>query len=186
MPKILLCLCGLTPQVITETLYALAVDQKPAWIPDELHVITTESGRLLAEEKLLHPSHGGFYQLCSEYKIPSPKFDAQTIHVITGEDRPMYDIRSQADNSQLADSIVYVVRSLCEKNDTMVHASLTGGRKTMSFYLGMAMQLFAKDTDQLSHVLVRPPFENHPDFFILLRSQGNILSLIQQADSRIQ
>lgn len=165
MPKILLCLCGLTPQVVTETLYALAVDQDPAWFPDEVHVITTESGRLLVEEKLLHPSQGRFYQLYSEYKIPGPKFDAQTIHVIADEDRPMYDIRSQADNSRLADGILHIVRSFCEKPDTLVHASLAGGRKTMSFYLGMAMQLFAKDSDQLSHVLVRPPFENHPDFF---------------------
>jgi CRISPR-associated protein (TIGR02584 family) len=165
MRKVLLSLCGLTPQVITETLYALTVDQDPAWFPDEIHVITTESGRLLVEEKLLHPSQGRFYQLCSEYKIPGPKFDAQTIHVIADEDRPMYDIRSQADNSHLADGILHIVRSLCKGPDTLIHASLAGGRKTMSFYLGMAMQLFAKDSDQLSHVLVRPPFENHPDFF---------------------
>ncbi|MFW6216795.1 MAG: CRISPR-associated ring nuclease Csm6, partial [Desulfohalobiaceae bacterium] len=71
----------------------------------------------------------------------------------------------QADNSRLADGIVYIVRSLCERPETMVHASLAGGRKTMSFYLGMAMQLFARNHDQLSHVLVRPPFENHPEFF---------------------
>ena len=39
--RILLAVSGLTPQIVTETLYALAVIQKPAWIPTEVHLITT-------------------------------------------------------------------------------------------------------------------------------------------------
>ncbi|MEA3348692.1 MAG: CRISPR-associated ring nuclease, partial [Pseudomonadota bacterium] len=56
--RILLSLCGLSPQVVTETLYALVVSGNPVWIPDEVHVITTRSGRLLLEERLLDSEKG--------------------------------------------------------------------------------------------------------------------------------
>ena len=45
--KILLVVSGMTPQIITETVYGLAVapeDGVEAWIPDEVHVLSTKSG----------------------------------------------------------------------------------------------------------------------------------------------
>jgi hypothetical protein len=35
----------------------------------------------------------------------------------------------------------------------------------MGYYLGMAMSLYARERDRLSHVLVSPPFESHPEFY---------------------
>ncbi len=48
MPKILLAVSGMSPQIITETLYAL--HQEQAWLPDEVHLITTLQGKLKAEQ----------------------------------------------------------------------------------------------------------------------------------------
>jgi len=42
---------------------------------------------------------------------------------------------------------------------TRLHASVAGGRKSMSFYMGHAFSLLAEPFDTLSHVLVREPFE---------------------------
>ena len=42
--RILVALAGLSPQVVTETIYGLAVVGTPAWIPDEIHLITTREG----------------------------------------------------------------------------------------------------------------------------------------------
>ena len=39
--RVLLAVTGLTPQIVTETLYALAVNAKPRWVPTELRIITT-------------------------------------------------------------------------------------------------------------------------------------------------
>jgi hypothetical protein len=47
----------------------------------------------------------------------------------------------------------------------VLHASLAGGRKTMGFYLGHAMALFARPQDTLTHVLVPPEFEDCDDFW---------------------
>lgn len=46
-----------------------------------------------------------------------------------------------------------------KKNAYHIHASLAGGRKTMSYYLGQAMNLFGRKQDRLSHVLLKPEYE---------------------------
>ncbi|CAK0749007.1 hypothetical protein CCP4SC76_10006 [Gammaproteobacteria bacterium] len=51
--RILLAVTGLSPQVVTETLYALAVMQDPPWIPDEVQLITTAEGAERARLALL-------------------------------------------------------------------------------------------------------------------------------------
>ena len=50
--RVLLAVTGLTPQIVTETLYALAVTQDPAWIPTEIRIINMAEGakRLLARQ----------------------------------------------------------------------------------------------------------------------------------------
>ena len=40
--KILVAVTGMSPQIVTETLYALVVQQQ--WLPDEVHVLTTGAG----------------------------------------------------------------------------------------------------------------------------------------------
>ncbi len=51
--RILLAVTGLSPQIVTETLYALAVTADPPWLPTEVHVITTVTGYREAELNLL-------------------------------------------------------------------------------------------------------------------------------------
>lgn len=46
-----------------------------------------------------------------------------------------------------------------------IHASIAGGRKSMTFLLGYAISLFARRHDRLSHVLVDPLVESSPKFF---------------------
>lgn len=46
MRNVLFLVTGMTPQIITETVWALACDpdnDKP-WVPDEIHVLSTEDG----------------------------------------------------------------------------------------------------------------------------------------------
>jgi CRISPR-associated protein NE0113 (Cas_NE0113) len=43
--RVLLALCGLSPQVVTETLYALAVEEAPPFLPTRIEILTTEEGR---------------------------------------------------------------------------------------------------------------------------------------------
>ena len=44
--NILFLVTGMTPQIITETVWSLACDPNKTdkWIPDEIHVLSTEDG----------------------------------------------------------------------------------------------------------------------------------------------
>ena len=165
--RILLAVTGLSPQIVTETFYALAVAQKPAFAPTEIHLLTTAEGARLARTALLHIDGGQFHALLNDYpKAGRPAFDEEHIHVIAGADgQPLADIRTPEENAGAADAITALVARLTADDKSALHVSIAGGRKTMGFYLGYAFSLYARPQDRLSHVLVTPPFESHPDFF---------------------
>lgn len=190
--RALVCLAGLSPQVITETLYALVHQQQPAFLPTELHVITTGRGLAGAQAALCGPQSP-----LAELLAQAPpaladglKFDPQAhLHLISRHGRPLDDIDSIEDHTAVADTIVGVLRPLTADDQCAVHASLAGGRKTMGFYLGYALSLLGRQQDRLSHVLVNAPFESHRDFFFppqvprLLQTSGG--AVISTAEARV-
>ena len=188
-----MCVAGLSPQVVTETLYALAIRKNP-FIPTEIHAITSTEGAHRIRMNLLEadPNEQHFQRLCADLAINPQdiRFDTSTIHQIPAghEDWPLpghnslsmtnrqaakvgaeitllEDIRNVADNESAANTITAIVRELTADSEAAIHASIAGGRKTMGFYLGYAMSLFGREQDRLSHVLVSPPFESHPQFY---------------------
>ncbi len=175
--RILLVIIGLTPQIVTETLYKLAVEQDPAFIPTEIHIITTAEGAESAQLALLgtNQNQGWFHRLLADYDLPDMQFDAAKIHIIKDtEGRFIDDNQSTEHNRYAANFITTTVRSFTHRRqnerlavipDTALHVSLAGGRKTMSFYAGYALSLYGREQDRLSHVLVDPVFQRNKDFF---------------------
>jgi CRISPR-associated protein (TIGR02584 family) len=186
----LVAVAGLTPQIVTETLYALVVNQGE--VPSEIHVLTTQPGRQKVREALLDPRRGAFYAFCDDYGLDHRRirFDLSRVHVLRdAAGHPIEDLRSVEENAALARQILAFVRELAERPDVRIHASLAGGRKTMSFYLGQALMFCGREQDRLSHVLVSEDFETHPEFFYVpkkpmeLRTRGG--KTICTADARI-
>ncbi len=181
--RILVAVTGLSPQVVTETLYALAVKSRPPFIPTEIRLITTREGKERAELSLLHPKVGWFQRLCADYELPAIAFGAQNIHVLENcAGQPLCDIRSLEDNTRAADIITGVVRELTRDSDCALHVSIAGGRKTMGFYLGYALSLYGRGQDRLSHVLVSAPYESNPEFYY--PSPGSRVIHTQSPDRR--
>ncbi|MEW6488331.1 MAG: CRISPR-associated ring nuclease Csm6 [Thermodesulfobacteriota bacterium] len=189
MTTALVAVAGLTPQVVTETLQAL-FDRGE--VPGEIHVLTTWPGRQKVRELLLDPQKGAFYAFCDEYGIDhrAIRFDLSTVHALFGpEGRPIEDLRTVEENAELARQILTFVRALADRPEAAIHASLAGGRKTMSFYLGQALMFCGRAQDRLSHVLVSEDFETHPEFFYVprkpveLRTRGG--KTISTADAKI-
>lgn len=163
---VLLCVAGLTPQIITETLYALTQQQRVR--VDEIRVVTTLSGRDCIVRSLLDPQRDHFVAFCRDYGIEpaSIAFTQETITLLrTPDGRVLDDIRLVEENGYAANQICEIVRELTRDPHTRLYASAAGGRKTMGIYLTAAMQLFGRVQDRLSHVLVSEPFETHPDFY---------------------
>jgi len=165
--RTLLVVTGLAPQVLTETLFALCCRKDSnAWVPDEVHLITTSSGAEHARLNLLFDDNAWFQRFVNDYSLPQIKFDAKHIHVIADDTGKLLDdIRTPLDNAHAADAITRLVRELTADSGRELHVSLAGGRKTMGYYLGYALSLYGRPHDRLSHVLVSEPFENNRDFY---------------------
>ena len=157
----LLATTGASPQVVTETLYAIH-QQNQRW-PDDIYLLTTSFGKDKAVQGLLTEQH--LQRLCRELQRPIPAFDATHILVTPGADgNAVEDARSLQDHEALANFIMTEVRNRTADSSSL-HASLAGGRKTMTFYIGYAMSLFGRAQDTLSHVLVSEGYENIPGFW---------------------
>jgi CRISPR-associated protein (TIGR02584 family) len=165
--KILLAVSGMSPQIVTETLYALVTRVGDPWIPDEIHLLSTHEGCEWARKELLHESRDMFGKFCREY-LPHGhgiKFDASCLHAFTRNGDVINDIRDLEDSAVVADAIAAKVWELTQDKNTAIHASIAGGRKSMGFLLGYSMSLYGRPQDRLSHVLVNDGFENNNDFY---------------------
>lgn len=163
--RLLVAVVGMSPQVVTETIWALIKERR--FCPDEVRLITTYNGRNRALRDLLDPAEGRFHAFCRDYGLVGKiRFDLDSITVIKGGDgRELDDIRTPEENASAADTIVRVIGNACSDPNTIVHVSIAGGRKSMGFFAGYAMSLFARARDSVSHVLVNEPFESNRDFF---------------------
>ncbi len=169
--RVLISVSGLSPQVITETVFALAREKNPPFFPTEVHLVTTAEGAERARLTLLPAGSANLQQLCLQWQIPIPEFSDTHFHLIrnaAGDE--IQDLRTAADNEAAADTILQTVRRFTEASDTAVHVSIAGGRKTMGFFAGYALSLLGRAQDSLSHVLVSPAFESNKDFFFPSRT----------------
>lgn len=159
---ILLATTGNTPQVLTETLYAIFQSGRP--FPEEIYVITTKSSVDVLLNGLFRD--GRLQALVDEYQMPMPKFDESHIFLIE-DDRgeAVFDAKTAEDQTYMADFITRTVHQLTNDDSTAIHASLAGGRKTMAFYFGYAMSLYGREQDTLSHVFVDNHYELVRDFW---------------------
>jgi CRISPR-associated protein (TIGR02584 family) len=164
--RVLLAVAGLSPQILTETLYALAVVGEPAFLPTEIQLLTTAEGAERARLSLLSDDPGWFARLCGDYGLKPPAFGPDHIQILTdAAGTPLADIRRVADNACVADQLTERIRALTADPDCALHVSLAGGRKTMGYYAGYALSLCGRPQDRLSHVLVSEPFEQSWNFF---------------------
>jgi CRISPR-associated protein Csx14 len=165
MKRILLAVSGLSPQVITETLYALHLQGRT---PDVIRILTTREGKAAIHANLLSPVDGRYYRFLKDYGI-SPEtidFSARHLHVPTDQFGSKYDdIAGEEENEHFLALCMEQAFEATHDPDTEVYFSIAGGRKTMGACLAVAAQCYARPQDRIFHVLVTPEFESSRDFF---------------------
>lgn len=165
--NILFLVTGMTPQIITETVWALACDRKNEnqWIPDEIHVLSTQEGLTQIHSRLFADKIFGQFQ--KEHPITAKiKFDESCLHVIKNDKNDVLtDLKTLEDNEHAANAICDMIRTFTSQDHVTLHVSIAGGRKTMGFYAGYALSLYGRAQDRMSHVLVEEKFETARDFF---------------------
>ena len=180
---ILLAVTGMSPAVLTETIWALAQGPEPTF-PTRVIVVTTVDGRREMEHRLFgpEPRFGGRtpwdtlraalsaagHDLSGRLRFGTTGDDIRVIagcDSVTGRTRELADLRSPGDNEAAADFLLEQVRALVANPDSRLVASLAGGRKTMGALLYACLTLVGRETDRLTHVLVSEPFETLRGFW---------------------
>ncbi len=179
MKNILIAMTGLSPQVVTEALYALHQEGREV---HEINLITTRTGKDRINSLLLASGDGAYYQYLNEYNINADKiyFHSDSIHVLKdniGND--LDDIAGTEENEILFKTTFEIVRKLTSDPDNAVFFLIAGGRKTMSACLALSAQFFGRPQDRIYHVLVSPEFENVRDFFYPPK-ESKLIKLIDQ------
>jgi len=160
--NILLIVTGASPQVLTETLFAIHKADKP--FPDRVIAITTESTKEILTNGLFRDRR--LAQLKEQYALPDLQMTEDDIYLISDENGRFLDKgNTEKDQETMADFITRTVAELTSQENTCIHASIAGGRKTMAFYLGYAMSLLGRSQDKLSHVFVNDELEFVRDFW---------------------
>jgi CRISPR-associated protein (TIGR02584 family) len=163
-----LFVAGVTPQIITETVYALC-DRERRPPRTEVVVLTTTVGKQRIERELL--GQGRAWSSLRKTYPKARRFSLlkRNVLLLVGPDgQPLEDVRTTADSEAAAEFILKVVRRFTGDGEPPLHASLAGGRKTMGYLLGAAMILCGRPNDRLSHVLVEPSELEASSFFFPL------------------
>jgi len=173
MENVLLALVGMSPAVLTETVWALVVDKNV--IPDKIVVLTTTEGQAKIEKELLN---SGVWKNMEKALGKKLKFGKASIKVFPSKDEGDYlsDINTLEENEAAADCIMENIRFWSDKPETTIWASLAGGRKTMSALMMSCMSLLGRGDDKVLHVLVKSPYDGplDPPFFFPEKDKEHI------------
>lgn len=180
-PYNLVIATGQSPQVVTETVFELhrAQDRQPAAV----HVLTTRVGQAYGRAQLLgetqaDPARGTpiegvqprWKTFCEEILGRSAS-DGETpveltFHVPEAGTEPLNDIHRRGDDTRFANLCYEIVEQLTRDEALPLVGSIAGGRKTMSAHLMTAFSVYARPSDQLTHVLLTDPsLEQDSSFF---------------------
>lgn len=182
--NLLVFVSGSTPQIITETIWAL-INQKDKIIPDEILIITTSSGKNIIKEQLI--DNGLFRKFTEEFGLKDLHLTEANIHVLRERGMEISDVRDSACNKEVAEQIIRLIYNYSQDPNIRIIASLAGGRKTMGYYLGFAMSLFGRPDDLLLHVLVSPQeFESNREFFYKPKRNTVISKKLNTKDAKIE
>ncbi len=167
---ILIAVTGLSPAVLTETVWALAKHPDQPVIPDKIIVLTTLTGQARIVEQLFGPNQLWLTlrrQLLGKGHESDPRLDfsdtPDRIRVFTrkcGSKRIQLDrMDTKEETEAVGDCLVEEIWSWVGRPDTRVLASISGGFKTMSALLYAAMTVLGSPQDRILHVLVGEPYD---------------------------
>ncbi|MCX7834062.1 MAG: CRISPR-associated ring nuclease Csm6 [Ignavibacteria bacterium] len=184
MKNILIAVSGLTPQIISETFFCLAVKKKIQI--NEILVITTARGRDIIlgndneynKKRKYPPLEKELKRMCIMYKLKPPVFTSSNIKVANEQSIELYDIRDDKHNILFPNKVCEIIKEKTNDKNSVLHCSISGGRKTMSVDLAFALSLFGRMEDKLYHVLIDESLE-FSKFFPESKSEAKKLEIAE-------
>lgn len=174
--QVLIVVLGTSPAILTETVWALAVNE--GIVPDEIEIWTTKTGKAVFEKAVLtEDAKTGKTVWDSLLDDLTTKRNINITDKLALEDdswkifantkkQHLEDLLTTEDNLATADKMLAELRKYDEPS-TQILLSIAGGRKTMGALALQCMSLVGREEDKVYHVLVTPPFDTGltPPFF---------------------
>ncbi len=161
----LLAICGLSPKIITETLYTLHQQER---VVDEVRVLTTSEGKASCIARLFSANDGHFFKYLDEYDIDASSIDFSPKNVFAVKDehgQEIFDIDTEWENELFLKECMEHSFELTSEPNSSVYFLISGGNKTMSACLSLAAQCYGRPQDRIFHVMATPEFDNCHDFY---------------------
>lgn len=152
--RTLMVTVGSTPQVVTETAWALISE---GWVPERIILLTTREGERIFTQGT-PPLVGKDGRLFALYAACAPEAALPEVEILLPRrsETVMADIRTDEEVTAFAETLLQAVAAVTADPKSELHLSLAGGRKTMSFLAGAVLSFHGRPKDRLSHVLVEP------------------------------
>ena len=195
MTRVLVITTGGTPQLVTETVFALLrpTNGAQSWRPERIILATTAHGcrQYWHDTPALCGPQGQLARMYAELG-ELPVEPEVAVAELAGQ--PIADIRSREEVSAFGECLLGLVEGITSDNSSQLHLSIAGGRKTMGGVALQVMSILGRPQDMMSHCLIEPaslegpgsgfwwPEAGHPEFaqarvdlhplpFIRLRAQ---------------
>jgi len=171
---ILIAVTGMSPAVLTETVWALANpsgQKSDKIIPNRIIALTTTAGRNAIRDQLF--GHDRIWESLRQSVLGDHcQTDSRLCFGLTGDcvkvftrksgGKPMEldDLSTEAEATAVADCITDELWGHVARPGTRIIASISGGFKTMSALFFAGMSLLGRNDDCITHVLVNQPFDD--------------------------
>lgn len=153
--RVLICLPGERPHLITQAVYGLATAEVP-WIPDEVVVITSQRGAHEIQARLIHQPR--FAQLCQRIGVQAPKELELNIEVVgagSGNHSRMPSLSQSQRQQEVSSFVLSKVQAITDQSNSELYVCLAEDSTAFSsFVLGQAMSMLGRPQDKLIEVRV--------------------------------
>ena len=154
--EIFLAVVGMTPQILTECLYYYYHDyysQNRRF--DRIKVFTTNRGLKKLKSTLFDDKRIEQLEIALDLPINSIPFTESDIILFKDDDgNPIEDLRSNQTTDKVISLLYDEMNRWTKSGDNRITATVSGGRKTMSSAMALAFQLYAREQDELIHIMV--------------------------------
>lgn len=163
---VLVAILGMSPAVLTEAVWALAMRENI--VLDKIVVFTTTEGQDKFFKDVYDGQEHRWKNLCSVLnaagKVIDEKIIGQASFKIFPDENNDFadDLRSYGANMLAADMMTKELGEFSEGKEWVIHGLIAGGRKTMTALFFSCMCLLARKGDKVYHVLGP---EKDPDFY---------------------
>jgi len=164
--EILIIGLGTTPQVVTEVLYYYTHPYYQSVRRfDRILIYTTLGGRVALEQSL---AEGWLNQMERVLQLDQSFSFNPDRDIIIYEDEAgnqLPDMRSTASITMSLKKLYQVFQEYSGDANTRITATVAGGRKSMSAAMALAFQLYAREQDELIHIMVPDSLLNVKDWY---------------------